>query len=278
MANNYLTGEGGVMEADGSAFACLRHFLVGWSTVPGRGYCSRSAAGPIGAQGNEDWFVMGNGYGSEPTSLPGDTFTFKGADSGGSGHEGPAIMEKLRVIWDVEGADLIWWEVLAYGTGALVPKATAQISISDTGAPLPTNARGKSVWIDGTEHSIRRAVLDIMCLNAVHNDTDTNGYTGRSRGNFAAEFEIDLYFDDRSELPSEHGFVPLIIEAEDATTWNLTYVYIDKVQPKVDIEGDRDGRAVENHALVHGMWFGWNGGTVQGSIIAPSTTQIWPTA
>lgn len=269
-----LTGENGKIDG----IPCLRHFRIVDSATPATGYCSTSKNGPFAIAGNTDWRGMANAYGAVPAKTPGSTFEF-GCTDGTTGYTtaaGGAIVDRVKVHWDVEAGDLLYHEIYFSGVLALTAGANTE---TDTSVPAPASAIGLQCNFGGSDFDIRKAVLDIACLNPDYNDSSTGGVTARLAGNYAASFEMLGFFSSYSALPTKNSVQTFTIDATDTDTWDINYMIINDVSTDV-VLADEQGRAVPNACSIKATWTGWSSAAtaVRGYIIDPAETKIWGAA
>ena len=271
----YITGESAAIDG----FVCLKKFEILTIGDAADAICTANPAGVVGVVGNDDWFGRAIGYGASPAKYPGQTFTFTGVLSNGTGRSGAAIVQSVRMRWEVEAATPLEHDIMFASNGAL--SEVTGSSVTDTGAPSGVSAKGMGLRIDGTLFNVRRMMLQIDCKNALYNDTGTAGHTARLRGTFHGKFQVEAYYDDPADLPAKHTYKQLIFQTEtgaDSTVgWALNYGLIRNVRDNINTYGTGDGRAEAVYALIEGQWSSYYG-TNQGYIKMPDDTQIWPLA
>ena len=275
----YLTGENAAINVAGVELACLRKFELESLAIPVGGFCSASNQGEIQVPGNTDWRGVAMAFGAEPPVMPGDAFAFKGGDhTDGVWASGNVIVDKLRVHWDVEGAELLYYYIWFSGNGVL---SIAEGDVdADEGTPAPVSARGMHLWIGGTEYPIRKAQLTVECMNAAYNDSSTGGVTARAAGNFRASLEADTYIATlaATDLPAKDTLTTCSIETVagggDRSGYTVDYLIVDKVQPILSVEGDNSGRAEGDHALLSGRWSSHLADGTAGELSGPAD-YIW---
>ncbi len=268
----YLTGEQAAIDG----VTCLRRFRVRSSAVPAVGYCSASVGGPVVAKGNEDDVGVASAYGGQPTRLPGETFTFSGADRDGSGITGPAIVTKIEVNAQVEGAELlshfVWFAQQGSGGSGWT---FGSVSVTDSSTPAPASSKALAVKINGSDFNVRRYKFTLENKPAIMRDSGTGGFTGRAIGNYSGAFELLAWYSDHAALPTRGTFNNLFFETvANGAGWQMDNGYIEHVNPDVHVEGDPpEFRAKGNTASITGIWSAY-AGTVQGTVVAPDST-IW---
>lgn len=256
---------------------CLQRFTILHEAPPESVDAGCTDGGPSLSKTNEDWLGIAVATGSQPSRMPGATFAFSGYD-GADLLAGNAIMDWIKIIWEVEEANRLYHQLQFSGTGQLSAGAGSE---TDAGTPNPVSARGMGVKIDGTLFNIRKAELKIWTGNASYNDTGTNGYTGRAVGNHFATFKILAYLDSFATMPARGSFKQLLFQTVAGAGdvgWKLDYGYISKAQPTVSIRSDENGVSRLNAVEIEGHWSAWYG-TIQGTIVAPDgATTLYPAA
>lgn len=252
--------------------ACVADWYLQESNDAKSGFCSRGQGGEFADAGNWDWQVIAHCYGAEPQLLPGQTGTFEGATRGGSAKTGAMIVLGVRILWEVEPANLLHHYLYLGGNGQLTDGGSA----SDTGIPSPVSARGIGMLVDSASTAIRSAELFVQNLAAAYNDTSTNGYTKRVEGNYRATWRYNAYFATFSEAPTPGSFLAMKFYTDRASSkqWELNYGLV-VGSPKVLRNADANGHAVGNSYEVTGIWSQVNDSGVAGTIIAPDETVIW---
>jgi len=269
-----LTGERAAIDG----LSCISFFEVrDLNLAPEPIYCSASKGGPVLAVGNDDWSAVAAAYSLQPPHLPGDTLTFTAVDRNGTGIQGPAIVERLILDWDVESAAQQSYVMMLAGNGAAVP---GNYDVTDAAVPDSDTCRKLKAVIDDEDFSIRRARLTLLGGNPHYVDTSTSGNRKRAAGNKAAIVDLVAYFDDYTALPVKKSFVELKLEVPDDpdnTFWVVNYVLIQEVRTRVVLRPDGQGRGVLNEVRIRGVWSGFSAGE-EGSLTAPDETAWWPTS
>lgn len=255
---------------------CVEKFWILEDNQAAAGFCSSGNSGEFADAGNWDWVVVAHCFGAEPTLLPGQTGTFSGVTRGGSGKTGTMIVTGVRILWEVEPANLLHHFLYLGGNGQL----SGGGSSSDSGTPAPVSARGVGMTVDAADAAIRGAELHIENLPAVYNDTSTAGYTKRDVGNYRCRFRYDAYFATFTEPPSTGDFITLAFNTDRTGSrhWDVSYGLVEGAHSQLVPGSDPNGHAVGNSVQCSGLWTQVNQAGATGVITAPGGTSIWPPA
>jgi hypothetical protein len=254
--------------------SCIDYFSIPDEQVAASGFCSSGDGGEFVDGGNYDWHVRARAYGAEPVKLPGETFTFTGATRSGKSLSGPAIVDAVDIRADVEDANLLYHFYYFSGNGELTVGTT---SVTDSGTPSPVAARAIGISIDGVDYSVRNYRLLLLDLNAAYNDTDTQGFTARARGNSRVQFSFDAYFADPAEYPrrGEYKKLAFYTRRDKTKYFSIEYGFIEKSPPTIVPGGNQQGHAVGNAVSIAGRWTQVDSDGNVGFITAPDGEQWW---
>ena len=267
----YFTGENGAI----NSVPCLTRYRVSDMAIPATGVCSASSGAQFALAGNSDWRAVAVAYGATPATSPGSFFNFTcfdgqvGYTSGANG----AYMDKVRIFWDVENAEIVYHQLFITGTAAL----TADVTATDATSPDPVSAIGMGSSVAGASFDIRRAMLEISCPGAPFVDSgSTNGVVERLQGNFMGAFEFEAY--TKAVLPTKNALVAFTIDASavGATKWDMSYMLITEAVSEM-VKADPQGRAQGNSCKLSGIWSSYSGGT-EGHILTPDGSYIFGSA
>jgi len=264
----YTTGENGAI----NGVPCLRRYRVISTASPATGVCSASGGGQFAMPGNTDFRAVAVAYGVEPpaTAQPGEEFTFTAFDGGVGFTSTNAYVDKVRMFWNVEDADMLYYELYFSGNGVL----TADDSAVDATTASPVSAMGMGATIDDEAFDIRRAMLEISCPGVPFVDSaSTSGITEREKGNYTASFEIEAY--TKADLPTKNALVSFTIDAlvADDDAWDLDYMLITEAASEM-VKGDQQGRGVGNACKLKGIWSAYSDDE-QGHILTPADSYIF---
>jgi len=267
----FETGTNGAI----NGITCIDYFRIPDTQVAASGFCSSGDGGEFVDGGNYDWQVHARVYGGEPLVLPGETFTFSGATRSSKSLSGPSIVDAVDIRWDVEEANLFYHFLYFSGNGVL---SVGTATETDSGTPSPVACRGLGIAIDGVDYSIRKARLVIQDLNAAYNDTDTEGFTKRARGNSRVQFEFTAYFADFAEYPRRGDFATLKFYTlrDKSRFFTVQYAFIEESTPQVVPGAGEDGHAVGNAVTIKGRWTQVDENDNVGTVIAPDGEVWWP--
>jgi hypothetical protein len=232
---------------------------------------SNTAQGAGRKCGNVDWLGHYWCYGHTPVHFPGDTFTFQAETYDGKGLQGSAIVERLRIFWNITEGDYIAHVV----DFARVDELTFTGSATDS-----VNPSTKVVCAQGTKFTygdaelteIDTMMLDFRSQNPKRVTSSTNGGVVRARGSLDAYWQVKHKEHDPSQLPTLNDTHVLKFYVSDAEYWELTW-------GKVLASPNQFGVEMEPLDYIDNTLAGaWNAhaDTGQGSILDPAGDQKWP--
>lgn len=261
--------------------SCLKSWRVQTANELEVAYCSASDAGPVVDTGNEDWIGVAVGYGHEPPVAPGSTFQFtgafrgtggsqKGVDSGASG----AIVTKYVQHINVGAGQYHWYE-LHFASAASALTASDSLTVTDAGTPSPNTGISRKLTIGSNDINVIQAKIEVENYVAVYRDTSTGGKTGRVAGNFGANCEFDMYFDDfnSDNVPDPGSADTYKFYVTNTLFWQLQKMYTQVKLRNVPIEGDTDTRRAE--MATQKVVCEWDSKTAGNNITTPGSVAIW---
>ena len=285
-----LNGIGGVVDGD----ATIRSWTAELPDELVEVYASNTQGGPLRLEGNKDWSGSYNGYGSIPNRLPGDFVTnLKLSLDGSIGIDGPAIVDRLEITWDLEGKLPIAYAVNFSGNGEptlgaavasdvtlpadeVLPSADTKIELADYDADVPS-------WYEAD--NFRSATLAMWRINTTYINSSTAGAVKRLLGNFNASLSFAVHSDDFSKLsaslntPARGKSMGVKIYTTDTLYWLCEWM---KRLSLSDLLCDREGTAMVGMtlnfefdcALKIGSGSTATIGKIQTPAVAPAT--VWP--
>jgi len=272
----FLTGETAAIDG----FSCLRRWQVRTFSPLVGGVCTSSQNTEVLIEGIADWQGVAFGYGYPPKD-PGDTFTFHGEidETEADGPTGAAIVDRVRIHWDVEQGELMYYYIWFSGQGQTGALAMTGATATDGGSVSPVSAKDIQFYI-GSDRDIRRAWLEIAMRNAPYADSGTSGRMARAAGvGPTAQFWADMYFSAMSQLPTKGNYYEVKGYIDTAqtenTSYRVKYCLIDAVEPEIITEADAQGRPQGNHAIITGRFTGYGGTSVDGWIKTPNDGSFW---
>jgi len=289
-----ITGKGGAIEAGGTTFPCVREWRIQGQSIIPAAYCTSSHSGPVRIDGNKDWHGVLSAYGGYPlvSALPGMTFTLKftGLDPAGPTYPGlqsaenGAIVDRVRVVWDIQNALYLHHFIWFSSNGALSAYTTPRIV--DTGEPSPISAKGKTILL-GTvgagygsavpESNVTRIQLDLICKNAPYVDSSTSGDTHRKEGNVDWTVQWRRNISAPSDLTTLWNTIKecyiQTVTGETPFYWTVNHIIPTRWVPIYSVEGERDSRAKIVAADIFAQGAGWGtAGGNEGAIYVPDAT------
>lgn len=286
-----INGIGGVVDGE----ATIRSWTAELSDELVAIFASNTRGGPHTIDGNEDWSGSYNGFGSIPNRLPGSFINnLKLSLNGSVGIDGPAIVDRVEVVWDLEGKQPIAYTTSFSGNGAptlgvavatdvtkpadkVLPSKGTKIEIADFVPDTPSYA-----VVEG----LRTATLAMWRDNTTYVNGGTAGAVKRLKGNFNASLAFAVHTHDFSKLaaalstPARGKNMGVKVYTTSTLFWLLEWM---KLRNLSDLLCDREG------AGMIGMTLNWdyngflttgtstptaNTGRILTPAIAPAT--VWP--
>jgi len=247
----------------------------GWKisqTSNSQGYnASNTQQGTGRACGNVDWIGQYWCYGHTPAYFPGDTFTFQAVTDQGAGLQGAAIIERVRIFWNIAKGDYIAHVVDFARNGALTFTATAT-DVTQPGGYVKCS-EGTKFTYGGTElQEIEEMMLDIRCANRPRVTSSTSGGALRARGNLDAAWSVKSIEHDPSAYPVINALWDLKFYVDATTYWTVNW---GKVTASPNDYGGNHETLEYIGGTVEGKFSG-HSATSTGAIITPAGTTKWP--
>lgn len=283
-----ITGKGGAIDG----FPCVRDWQVQGQGIIPAAYCTASHSGPVRLDGNKDWRGVLSAYGAYPpvTCLPGMTFKFKftglipgptyaGLQSVASG----AIVDRVRIIWDIQNALYLHYFLWFSSNGALSALTDVQTDVVE---PTPISAKGKNILLGAVaagyasaveESNVTRIQLDLMCKNAPFVDTSTAGDTHRKPGNYDWTVQWRRNISAPSDLTTLWNTIKecyiQTVTGDTPFYWTVNHIIPTRWVPIYSVEGDEKRRAKIVAADIFAQGTGWGtAGGNEGEIYVPNLT------
>ena len=271
-----INGIGGVVDGE----ATIRSWTAELSDELVAVIASNTQGGPHRIDGNEDWSGSYNGFGSIPNRLPGDFIAnLKLSLDGSVGIDGPAIVDRVEVVWDIENKQPIAYVTSFSGNGTpalgvavaadttkpadqVLPSAGTKIELADYDPDTPSY-----LAIEG----FRSATLAMWRDNTSYVNSGTAESVKRLKGNFDASLVFAVHTHDFDKLaaalntPALGKNMGVKIYTTSILYWLLEWM---KLRNLSDLLCDREGAAMV------GMTLNWefNGFLVTGTTTPAATT------
>ena len=265
MPANVITGEGGAV---GGA-VCVRLYKVERINEPARAVCSASDGAVIRLGGIDDWRGIYMAYGHTPAVLPGDLFQFIGATRDGKGASSVAngaIVERIRISWDIEGKDQFIQHAVQFAraTGAL---SFGAASATDVSTPDPATSRSMTINLTGCTE-LRKMDLELISHNPRFVTGSTAGGRERKAGTKDGRFTCKIYTED-ADFPANESIDEVEFSVGGGLNWTMKWALLTLTAPLLRIENGLF------EADLAGEFTGYKDGS-KGNITSPAGVAWWP--
>lgn len=278
-----ISGISGLVALDSGAVHNAREWSIN-ITASEASYAGSATDGATGEKpGITDWTGSFSAWGATPAANPGDTFTFHGSFDGVNGGAGDAIATEFTISWNQEQGTVISHVVQFGADGAWTPGAEA--GVADSTVPNPQHSQGciaTITTIGGSPATTEITDIQSMTLTVrrnpnTYNSSTSGGVTRRVTGVLSASGSINCLTDDLTDLPDVNDIVQLKMYVDATTFWDLKWVKITGIQPRVNIETGAVVGATINFMHTGFANVGSGAGTpTKGYIKNPATTAVWP--
>lgn len=238
--------------------------------------CSNTAGGVLRTSANKDWSGVVLGFGSLPPKLPGELFTFTGADSAGQGwvsEASGAIVDRAVIFCNTKLSQLFYYYLFILGNGSLTP--TGSLTITSSTIPNPDSVSGLGITIGST------AITDIGSwkLELIGNTAkpiwpgSASGWAKRGAGNIDAILTWEQYFNAVADVQVVNAVAEYKPYVSASTFWDLKWMQVSKVPPKYVV---RNAQNEPEYVVAEceARFTGYSGG-VKGYIKKPGGATYW---
>jgi hypothetical protein len=249
---------------------------------------SSTAGGTVRVGGNTDWSgrYQANGL---PAVHAGDSFAFIGSIDGTEGVSGTAIVDSVKIDWDIAGGKVVRHEVTFSANGPLAegPAVAVDVSIAIPPSSVGTVASlappaSSPAWTPIPQ--VGTITLEMKCDNKPYVDSSTGGQVCRKKGPLDWTLALSVHPDGTATdtaygiqgLPQPKSVQGIQISAGSGA-YTLNWGMFSDIS---DILVNRATSEVVSCTLNAAMCgVASIGGTLtRGSITDPSGTTIWPPA
>ena len=281
------SGESGAVSAGGYVYSAIGEWSVNYKADNQAVVDSSTAGGNVRVKGNKDWSgrFKANGY---PEVVPGDTFAFIGSIDGVEGVAGQAIVDSIKIEWDVSGSKVVSHEATFSANGVLNEGAAVAVDIS---VAIPPASAGTVISIADPAASpswvalaqVETISLEMKCENKSYVDSSTAQWTYRKRGPFDYTLNVKLHPDATDGdtaygiqgLPQPQTVHGIQIVDGDGNTSTINWVMIGDLSDIMVNRSTQDIVSATMNAAMCGV-AAVGGVKTRGSVTLPSIGVVWP--
>ncbi len=283
-----LNGLFGVVNQEGAIVGSTQKWSITYSEASTEYGASSTKQGMVRIAGNKDWSGVYTALGGLPAIKMGDIFQFLGSIDGTNGVESDAagaIVDDVKIVWDIEGGGKITHEVTFSANGSLtlgavtdVPDTTLPPVILSSIIAVPLQqSDALAVPSYSAVVAIRTMELTLSSTNQEYNDSSTGGDTKRVKGMFDAQFTYTLYEADPALL-----FVPGTVKMlkafiDGSLFWDLQFMRFGEIS---NLEADQESGALIGPSQVCNFsgFVNIAGTMTEGVIKSPESSPVtwWP--
>lgn len=241
---------------------------------------SNTKQGTVRVAGNKDWTGTYDAYGHTPVRMPGDTFAFVGSIDELEGVAGQAIVDEVKIEWDIEAGAIIQHTTsfsadadLVFGP-AVATDVTVPVVFSSIGTKIEmAEAIVTPVFTEIID--VRTITLTLTRSNQSYVSSATAGSTRRVKGNLDYTVDYSLYEADPTKLIAVNSVKHLKLFVTASLFWELKWVRFGEVS---NLEVDIEGATLVGPTQTAGMegFTDVAGTATEGLIHSPGATLVWP--
>lgn len=267
---NVYGGHSSLVTSSGGAVHTTRHWRIVHTGEPPSYVASNTSGGTGRETGVSDWQGIYVCYDDTPVDWVGQDFTFTGVTDGNVGYSGPAIVDRIQVLWDHRKGALLEYRVYFSSDGKL-EKVSAQ-ALSDVGIPDPPSSVQMVLELDTVaEPDVYAIELNFYARNKKYVSSDTAGQTKRVAGPVDCDCTYSVYQADPANLPNKDQHYILACYVTAGTHWEVTWLKIKEIREF----GATPDSPEPVSATIFGE-FNCSNGTSLGTIKNPAGTTVWP--
>jgi len=230
--------------------ASMRSWTINDVFANPKAVASNTKSGHARRQGIHSWTGSFMQYGTVPTVLPGEKFTFTGftcptddVSATGEHYTGTAIVDSIAMAWDWKSGAILSYTTnfsghlgLTKALHAVYTDSGTPIFLPSTGTKITYDASGDVTWAN-----LVQATLTINAANVNYVNSSTAGETGRSAG----PIDWTLAVTEENEAPHTVVIPGAILKfkvwVDDTNFWALNY---GRVAGYSNLKVDRETQAI----------------------------------